>query len=84
MKRLLWQLHLKCPTSPQLVALLEELKEFVCPGANCANVKPYKSLLLRGGAYCEGMPFVLGNGGNLDEHIVSWSKEKFVDLVITR
>ena len=34
-------------------------------------MKPYKSLLLGGGAYCEGMPFVLGNGGDLDEHVVS-------------
>ena len=67
----LWQLHLKC-TSPQLVALLKELKEFVCPGANRANVKPYKSLLLRGGAYREGMPLILGNGGDLDEDVVSW------------
>ena len=35
-------------------------------------MKPYKSLLLRGGTYREGMPLILGNGGDLDEDIVSW------------
>ena len=67
-----WQLHLKCSLLPQPVALLKELKELVCPGAYGADVEPYESWLLRCRANREGVPLVLGYGGDLNEYIVAW------------
>ncbi len=68
----LWQLHLDGSSLLGTVSLVKVLVKLACPGPIGPYVKPYETLLLRGGAYCEGMPLVLGNGRDLDEHVVAW------------